>query len=206
MRTMSIGRLVLALALVAGMPLAAARADGPKAWVDPSFPPLHQADPGWSRGARQLPPVSRRHLRQRPVIACDPYGRCWQRVPPTRWDGGYDDDRSSARPPGWADDLPRRTREPGRFLRPRDGVVCDQASGVCYKRGRIDKSETRGIFGDRAADRADDLRDDFGTGRLFVPERGVTCDPGRRVCFDDGGADFSLTRRYFGNRAANALD
>ena len=85
-------------------------------------------------------------------------------------------------------------------------MVCDVATSVCYKRGKVDKSETKALFGERAADRADDLRDRRGTGRLFVPERGVTCDAGKRACFDEGVPDYSLTRRYFGRQAADALD
>ena len=62
------------------------------------------------------------------------------------------------------------------------------------------------MFGERAGDRADDLRDRLGTARVFVPERGVACDRNRRMCLDDGDPDRSLTRRYFGRRAARALD
>jgi hypothetical protein len=70
----------------------------------------------------------------------------------------------------------------------------------------VDESETRDVFGERAADRADDLRDRRGTARLFVPERGVSCDADRRVCFDGSTPDVSLTRRYFGGEAASRLD
>ena len=42
--------------------------------------------------------------------------------------------------------------------------------------------------------------------KLFLPERGVTCNTVRKVCYDNGVADFSQTRRYFGDRAADALD
>lgn len=195
----ALARLAFVLMLV-GMALpAAVQAGGPKPRIDPSFPPLYGGDPNRGGGA---PPAYRPAPPPRPAIACDPYGRCWRQLP--RY--GYGDRFGGTRPPGWADDLPDRGQTRGRFSRPRSGVVCDQASRICYKRGRIDKSETRAAFGDRAADRADDLRDERGTARLFVPERGITCDPGRRVCFDDGVPDFSLTRRYFGRRAAEALD
>ena len=113
----------------------------------------------------------------------------------TRRDG-WSHDRLFGRH-GWPED---------RFVRTDRRVVCDRGTGICYKRGEIDKSETERVFGGRAGDRADDLRDDYGTARLFVPERGVACDRGRRACFDDGEPDHSLTRRYFGRRAADALD
>ena len=93
-----------------------------------------------------------------------------------------------------------------RFLRPRSEVVCDRATRICYKKGKIDKSDTEHVFGERAGDRADDLRDRYGTARIFAPERDVSCDRKRRVCFEDGDPDRSLTRRYFGRRAARDLD
>jgi hypothetical protein len=93
-----------------------------------------------------------------------------------------------------------------RFLRPRSEVVCDRATRICYKQGRVDQSDTERVFGGRAGDRADDLRDRVGTARLFVPERGVACDRTRRMCLDDGDPDRSLTRRYFGRRAARDLN
>jgi hypothetical protein len=139
-----------------------------------------------------------------PSISCDPYGRCW-RSPGYGGYGGYGYQGYGARPPGWADDLPARARDPYRFDRPRSNVVCDDASRICYKQGRVDKSETRARYGERAADRADDLRDRRGTARLFVPERGVTCDVARRTCYDGKMPDYSLTRRYFGDNAAGAL-
>jgi hypothetical protein len=92
-----------------------------------------------------------------------------------------------------------------RFLRPRSNLVCDRASRICYKNGKIDKSDTENTFGERAGDRADDLRDRFSTARLFVPQRGVACDRDRRLCLEDGDPDRKLTRRYFGKRAARAL-
>jgi hypothetical protein len=93
-----------------------------------------------------------------------------------------------------------------RFVRPRSDVVCDRAARICYKRGKIDKSDTEHIFGERAGDWADNLRDRLSTARVFVPERGVACDRERRICLEDGHPDRSLTRRYFGQRAARALD
>jgi len=151
--------------------------------------------PGWGRSTQP-------GFRSAPTqIFCDRFGRCWQQLQgPSRY-GGF-----GARPPGWADDLPDRLATDGRFARPRSGVVCDFRTSICYKDGRVDKSETKDAFGERAADRADDLRDRRGTGRVFAPERGVSCDSVRRICFDGGFADRSLTRRYFGEQAADNLD
>ena len=72
--------------------------------------------------------------------------------------------------------------------------------------GGLDTSETKDVFGDRAADRARGIRDRRGTGQVFLPDRGVTCNSVRKVCYDNGVPDFSQTRRYFGDRAADALD
>jgi hypothetical protein len=192
MRSLLVATLALPFLLVAD-----AKAGGGKVRVDPGF-----SYPGYARG-HTSPPVRvrppRAYLPPRPSVTCDAYGRCWR--------SGYPHyGRYGARPPGWADDLPARAQDPYRFVRPSSGVVCDRSTSVCYKQGRVDKSETETYFGTRAADRADDLRDDLNTGRLFVPERGITCDPGRRICFDQGVADFSTTRRYFGSRAAELID
>ena len=159
-------------------PALTAPAGGVRVPVDPTFPLLYRIDPAWDRGTR---------------LALPGYG----------YNYDYDYGRRAplaARPPGWADDLPRRARASDRFLRPDRHVVCDRATSICYKRGEVDKSATEGVFGERAGDRADDLRDKLGTARLFVPERGVACDRGRRACFDDGEPDRRLTRRYFGRR------
>jgi len=175
---------------------------------------------GSATGVRILPGSSVRHgtywdwdrwpaypgyghgLRHRPAVACDSFGRCWQ-LRPDPFERRY---AERARPPGWADDLPRSARMSDRFLRPRSDLVCDRASRVCYKDGQVDKSDTERVFGERAGDRADDLRDRLGTARLFVPERGVACDRERRLCVEDGDPDRKVTRRYFGRRAAQALD
>jgi hypothetical protein len=84
-------------------------------------------------------------------------------------------------------------------------VVCDRASRLCYKDGKVDKSDTQSVFGERAGDRADRVRDRLGTGDMFVPERGVACDRERRLCLEDGDPDRKLTRRYFGRDAARTL-
>lgn len=197
-------RLSLALALTAGLTSVAAADDQPRVRIDPNFPPMGSQSLGSPGGSRSVPRSygfgERRQ--QRPQIYCDGYGRCSQGLPGRRngYSRGFDD-----RPPGWADDLPGRIRYPDRFERPRSSVVCDQATSICYRNGLVDKSETRDAFGNRAADRADDLRDRRGTARVFVPERGVSCDAGQQVCFDGRTPDASLTRRYFGTDAARNL-
>jgi hypothetical protein len=170
---------------------------------------------GWSDPGRWSPYGTRRDAwiapgygpsaLHRPAIACDRLGRCWQLDPLYRVDRGYSG-RRDGRPPGWAERLPDSAPTRHRFLRPRSEVLCDRATRICYKQGKIDKSDTERVFGERAGDRADDLRDRYGTARLFVPEEDVSCDRSRRVCLDDGEPDRSLTRRYFGRGAARALD
>ena len=195
-----IASLGLALAMSFGPGGAAGAGEPPRARIDPNFPPFRSIAPNTGGVAAPQAIVPRQDYR----VRCDASGRCWQQVPNY---GGNHMDSYGARPPGWADDVPRRrSRDPYRFDRPSSGVLCDTATSLCYKQGAIDKSETKAAFGERAADRADDLRDREGTDRLFVPERGVTCDPRRRVYFDDGVADFSQTRRYFGQGAADAVE
>lgn len=199
-------RLLAALVTLVGSGCAApntlAPGSGTEVWVGPSSslrygtypssePDLWPALPGYGR--------SHPH---RPAVACDSFGRCWQVRPSDPFERRY---ATRARPPGWADDLPRSARTSDRFLRPRGDVVCDRGSRICYKDGKVDKSDTERVFGERAGDRADDLRDRYGTARLFVPERGVTCDRERKLCLEGGDPDRKLTRRYFGRRAARAL-
>ncbi len=212
-------RLALVLTLVCGAcaapPALTAQASGTRLQVAPELSLLyHRSGSAWDRGTRVAPPGYGRgwSAQRSPGIVCDAFGRCWREAPAhDRFGYGYDrGDRYGAppatRPPGWVYDLPHRARAQDRFLRPREDVVCDQATAICYKRGQVDKSETRDVFGKRAARRADDLRDTLGTARVFVPERGVACDRERRACFDDGEPDHGLTRRYFGRRAADDLD
>jgi Fels-1 Prophage Protein-like len=157
--------------------------------------------PEWYRDLWPAYPGYGGSLRHRSAVNCDRFGRCWQLQPSDPFERRY---AARARP-GWAENLPRSARSSDRFLRPRSNVVCDRASRICYKNGKVDKSDTERAFGERAGDRADDLRDRFGTARLFVPQRGVACDRERRVCLEDGDPDRKLTRRYFGKGAARAL-
>jgi Fels-1 Prophage Protein-like len=198
---LAMARLVLCLAFLCGACGAQSSfTTGTRAWSDPGLGPFYHAErdawmaPGYGPSAFYSP-----------SIACDRYGRCWQLDPFDRFARGHRE-RPGGRPPGWAERLPEGAPMRDRFLRPRSDVVCDRATRICYKAGNIDKSDTENVFGDRAGDRADDLRDRYGTARLFVPERGVSCDRTGQVCLDDGDPDRSLTRRYFGRRAARALD
>jgi hypothetical protein len=196
---LSIARLVLCSGLVCGAcgaPQLSIYSGGAEDWTDSRWSPLYRAerDVWWA-----LPGYGRSPL-DRPYVACDRLGRCWQLGPYDRYALGH------TRPPSWAGTLPGSAWMGNRFVRPRSDVVCDQATRICYKRGKIDKSDTEQVFGERAGDRADDLRDQLSTARVFVPERGVACDRERRICVEDGHPDRSLTRRYFGQRAARALD
>jgi hypothetical protein len=174
---------------------------GTRAWSEPSFWPSYRTE----RDLWMAPPGYGRSPLHRPSVACDSFGRCWQRGPFDRLARGYIE-RPDTRPPGWAERLPESAQMRNRFLRPRSEVVCDRSTHICYKKGEIDKSDTERMFGERAGDRADDLRDRLGRARIFVPQRDVSCDRERRVCFDDGDPDRGLTRRYFGRRAARGLD
>jgi hypothetical protein len=185
--------LVVALALVCagcGAPQVSVSAGGARDWTDRSWLGL----PGYGRSA----PYG-------PAITCDRFGRCWEAGPFARDPRGYAA-RREADPPGWAENLPGSARTDDRFLRPRSEVVCDRATSLCYKQGRVDKSDTQDVFGERASDRVDALRDRHRTVRVFVPERGTSCNRESRVCFAKGDPDRALTRRYFGRRAARKLD
>jgi hypothetical protein len=173
---------------------------GTQAWSDPGFWPPYRTE----RDLWLTPPGNGRSPFHRPRIACDRFGRCWQLESFDRFARGYG--WPDARPPSWAERLPESADLHGRFSRPRSDLVCDRATRICYKDGKIDKSDTQRMFGERAGDRADAIRDRHGGARIFVPERNVSCDRERRVCFDDGDPDRGLTRRYFGKRAARAID
>ena len=168
---------------------------GTQAWSDPGFRTerhLWLAPPGYGHSPWH-----------RPQAVCDRFGRCWRVEPFDRFARGYG--WPDARPPRWAERLPDSAQLHGRFARPRSDLVCDRATRICYKDGKIDKSDTQRMFGERAGARADAIRDKHGRARVFVPARDVSCDRERRVCFDDGDPDRDLTRRYFGKRAARAL-
>ena len=126
--------LVVSLALVCagcGAPQLSVSAGGARDWTDRSWLGL----PGYGRSPLHPPPV-----------ACDRFGRCWEVGPFDRDPRSYVA-RKDAEPPGWAEDLPGSARTDDRFLRPRSEVVCDRATSICYKRGRVDQSDTDDVFG-----------------------------------------------------------
>jgi len=175
-------------------------ASGSRAWADPGPWSGYRTDPGLWPG---MPGYGLSRF-DRPALVCDRFGRCWQAGPfDRRLARGYE---RRDRPPGWAERLPQSVRSANRFLRPRAELVCDRATRICYKQGEIDKSDTERMFGARAGDRADDLRDRYRSARVFVPARGVACDRERRMCLEDGDLDRRLTRRYFGRQAARDIE
>jgi hypothetical protein len=131
-----------------------------------------------------------------------------------RWSGPYDPD------PGYGGGLwgpryggglgfpgnPAWGYGGGRTFRPSGDVVCDRATATCYRDGEIDASDTRDVFGNRAARRVDRLRDQAGTNRIFRPDDDVVCNRRERVCYKDGHPDRSETRDFFGKKAARRVD
>ena len=111
-----------------------------------------------------------------------------------------------AGPQSWAEPGPVGRSVPGTSrngtFQPSRNVVCDRATEICYRRGRIDKSETEDVFGERAGDRADRYRDRYGRDDLYVRSRNVVCDRETHTCYKNGHADRSETREVFGKGAA----
>lgn len=95
----------------------------------------------------------------------------------------------------------------GRYVRTGRDVVCDRSTQLCYKRGRVDVSETRDAFGRGAARDADALRDRLGTAHVFVPGgRGDRyCINAEKICYKGGRPDWSDTRDVYGKQAARRL-
>ena len=42
----------------------------------------------------------------------------------------------------------------------------------------------------------------YGNAPRFAPEKGITCDRDRRICYDRYGIDYYATHRYLGAKAA----
>lgn len=185
---------VTLLCSACGLPQVGVHAGGIGAWSDPGL--ARWRTPGYKQG-----------FAWRPALACDDFGRCWRRGPEDGWPGYGLGHKTRAGPqaPRWAGDPPDHARAPDRFLRPRSGVICDRTTQLCYQDRKIDRNSTEDVFGERAGNRARDLRDALGTARLFVPGRGVACDRERRVCLEDGVPNRGATRRYFGPQATDAL-
>lgn len=116
------------------------------------------------------------------------------------YDDDDDDDDRSVRAP-WRRQEPRDPR----FSRKSDDTVCDRRTSICYQNGEIDKTETQERFGNRAAERADDIRDRQRSANVYVPRRGTVCNDDRNRCYQDGRGNVRQTRENFGDRAANTL-
>lgn len=110
------------------------------------------------------------------------------------------------------DDDDRYTRAPwngqrreGRFDREGKDTVCDRRTEICYKDGHIDKTETSDRFGNKAARRADEIRDRYDNRNVYLPRRNVACDGDRNVCLKNGKRDVKATRKEFGKDSAQKL-
>lgn len=122
---------------------------------------------------------------------------------------GYDDRRYRDR----NDDDDRYVRAPwddgkrreGRYDREGKDTVCDRRTEICYKDGHIDKTETNQRFGNKAAGRADDIRDRYDNRNVYVPRKNVACDGDRNVCLENGKRDVQATRQEYGKKAAEQL-
>lgn len=86
-----------------------------------------------------------------------------------------------------------------------DRIVCDARTEVCYKNGRLDASETRDRFGKSASRDVERLREQQGTGRVYVPRDGSVCNREEGVCYKNGKPDWSDTRDYIGKNAAKRV-
>ena len=86
-----------------------------------------------------------------------------------------------------------------------DRVTCDARTEVCYKNGRLDASETRDRFGKSASREVEQIRQQQGTGRVYVPRDGSVCNRQEGVCYKNGKPDWSATRDYIGKGAAKRL-
>jgi hypothetical protein len=90
-----------------------------------------------------------------------------------------------------------RVSRNGRFVEPDRHVVCDQRTGLCYKKGDLDKSETKDYFGKDAARRVEQLRDRYHDNDVFLPKPNVVCREDDRTCFHNGRPNRQDSRRYF---------
>lgn len=86
-----------------------------------------------------------------------------------------------------------------------DRVTCDARTEVCYKNGRLDASETRDRFGKSASREVEQIRQQQGTGRVYVPRDGSVCNRQEGVCYKNGKPDWSDTRDYIGKNAAKRV-
>jgi hypothetical protein len=104
---------------------------------------------------------------------------------------------------GWGND---GSSSSGRYVRS-GGVTCDRKTELCYKRGHIDTSETREVFGRGAARDADAIRDELGTSHVYIPRNrnNSYCINKDKTCFKNGQPDWSDTRDVYGKKAGRRL-
>ncbi|MCP9790449.1 hypothetical protein KBZ20_00870 [Vulcanococcus limneticus Candia 3F8] len=78
---------------------------------------------------------------------------------------------------------------------PRNGVICDRGTNICYDRNGVSYSQTRREFGSRAEQ---NLRRQL-SGRPWpnqlVFSSGELCELQRQVCWDDGGQRRNVSKR-----------
>lgn len=95
----------------------------------------------------------------------------------------------------------------GRYVRTSPEVICDRRTEICYKRGHIDRTETKAAFGKGAARDAERLREQLGTAHVYVPRNSGNsyCVNSEKVCYKNGQPDRSDTRDVYGKKAARKL-
>ena len=114
-----------------------------------------------------------------------------------RWSGPTGADPWRPAPFGFGAD-PFGGMGQSRTVRPSFGVVCDRATQTCYRGREIDASETRDVFGRRAAREVDRIRDAAGTNRIYRVDDDVVCNRRTKVCLKNGHPDNSETKDFFG--------
>jgi hypothetical protein len=122
---LSIARLVLCSGLACGAcgaPQLSISSGGAEDWTESRWSPLYRPERDVWRG---LPGYGRGPL-DRPNIACDQFGHCWQPGLYDRFARKYIE-----RPPGRAQSFPGSVWMDNRFVRPRSDIVCDRATRVC---------------------------------------------------------------------------
>jgi hypothetical protein len=97
-------------------------------------------------------------------------------------------------------------RPSGRYVQSGD-ISCDRRTQVCYKRGHIDTSSTREVFGREAARDADAIRDELGTSHVYIPRNrnNSYCVSAEKTCYKNGRPDWSDTRDVYGKKAGRRL-
>lgn len=119
-----------------------------------------------------------------------------------QWSGPADQEPFARSPyafgPGPSAGWGGSARAGSRTFRPSPNVVCDRATQTCYRGRDIDASETRDVFGRKAAREVDRIRDEAGTNRIYRVSNKVVCDRRTKVCYKNGHPDNSETKDFFG--------